>query len=150
MENWLSDEEEEAWRSWITATRQLYAHLGQEMHDEFGLSIGDYEILVRLSEGPEQRLRMSELAKLTLASRSRLSHQIDRMEKAGLVRREANPDDRRGLFAVLTPEGETALKEAAPFHVDGVRRNVFDILTKQELATVATVSRKVLAQLNSS
>jgi DNA-binding MarR family transcriptional regulator len=144
----LSESEEQAWRSWIMATRKLYAHLGQEIQDEFGLPMGDYEILVRLSEGPDQRLRMSELAKITLASRSRLTHQIDRMEKAGLVRREANPDDRRGLFAVLTDSGLRTLNEAAPFHVEGVRRNVFDILTPEELATVARVSEKVNRHLD--
>ena len=68
MSDRLSESEEQAWRSWIMATRKLYAHLGQEIQDEFGLPMGDYEILVRLSEGPDQRLRMSELAKITQAS----------------------------------------------------------------------------------
>ena len=148
MSDRLSESEEQTWRSWIMATRKPYAHLGQEIQDEFGLPMGDYEILVRLSESPDQRLRMSELATMTLASRSRLTHQIDRMERAGLVQREANPDDRRGLFAVLTDAGLRTLNEAAPFHVDGVRRHVFDILTPEELATVAHVSDKVNRHLD--
>ena len=148
MTRWLTPEEEQMWRGWITATRKLYGQLGHEMQANNGISMGDYEILLRLSEGPDKRLRMSELADQTLASRSRLSHQVDRMAKSGLVRREANPEDGRGLFAVLTEEGQAKLDEAAPSYVDGVRRTVYDVLTKRELATVGTIARKVLANLD--
>lgn len=144
----LTASEQEIWRGWITATRRLYTQLGVEMQAEFGLSMGDYEILMRLSESPEHRLRMSELATLTLSSRSRLSHQIDRLERDGFVRREANPDDRRGLFAVVTAAGLKMFHEAEPFHIQGVREKVFDILTKRELNTVAAASTKVLNHLD--
>ena len=148
MSDRLSESEEQAWRSWIMATRKLYAHPRSRDSRRVRPTNGRLRNSGSPSEGPDQRLRMSELAKITLASRSRLTHQIDRMEKAGLVRREANPDDRRGLFAVLTDSGLRTLNEAAPFHVEGVRRNVFDILTPEELATVARVSEKVNRHLD--
>ncbi len=144
----LTADEQDIWRGWITSTRRLYTQLGKEMQAEFGLSMGDYEILLQLAESPERRLRMSELATVTLSSRSRLSHQIDRLVRDGFVEREANPDDRRGLFAVLTDEGQTVFEQAEPFHLEGVRSKVFDILTKRELAAVANASSKVLTHLD--
>ena len=102
---WLSAPEQDAWRSWLDASRLLNAELSRELLEGHGLSIADYEILVQLSESPERRMRMSELAERTLASRSRLSHQIDRMEKAGFVTREACKQDARGFWAVLTETG---------------------------------------------
>lgn len=146
----LTAEDETVWRGWITATRRLYTQLGQEMQAEFGLSMGDYEILLQLAESTEGRLRMSELATVTLSSRSRLSHQIDRLVRDGLVERAADPDDRRGLFAALTEAGKTLFEQAEPFHLEGVRTKVFDILSKRELAAVANASTKVLAGLESS
>mgnify|MGYP003520800851 FL=1 len=144
----LTPDEQEIWRGWITSTRRLYTQLGQEMQAEFGLSMGDYEILLQLAESPERRLRMSELATLTLSSRSRLSHQIDRLVRDGFVEREANPDDRRGLFAVLTDAGQPMFEQAEPFHIEGVRSKIFDVLTKRELAAVANASGKVLTNLD--
>ncbi len=144
----LTADEQDIWRGWITSTRRLYTQLGKEMQAEFGLSMGDYEILLQLAESPERRLRMSELATVTLSSRSRLSHQIDRLVRDRFVEREANPDDRRGLFAVLTDEGQIAFEQAEPFHLEGVRSKVFDILTKRELAAVANASSRVLTHLD--
>src|SRR3954449_10107653 len=98
---WLSPQEQRAWRAHLTAHRLLMHQLDRELQDT-GLSINDYEILVNLSENPERRMRMSDLADATVQSRSRLSHQISRMESAGLVTRENCEDDRRGTYAVLT------------------------------------------------
>ena len=105
MTQWLSKSEQDAWRSWLDASRLLISELNRELMQAHGLSAADYEILVQLSENPDQRIRMSELADRTFSSRSRLSHQIDRMEKAGFVQREACSVDARGLWAVLTPRG---------------------------------------------
>ena len=92
----------------------------------FGLDLGEYEILVHLSEAPELQLRMSELALAVRQSRSRLTHTVSRMEDKGLVLRKSCPQDRRGVIAVLTGSGLTLLKAAAPHHVESVRRAFVD------------------------
>ena len=102
-----------------------------------------YEVLVRLSEAPERRLRMSELADATGSSRSRLSHAVARLEEAGWVRREECPTDRRGQLAVLTDEGFAVLAAAAPGHVEGVRRHLFDRLTPAQVEPLGRISEAV-------
>lgn len=144
MTRWLSEAEQGYWRSWLAATLLLPDRLGRDLQEQTGLTMADYEILVWLSETPERRLRMSELANLTLSSRSRLSHQIDRMEKAGYVRRQECSDDRRGFFAVLTDEGWQVLEEAAPHHVESVRNRLVDVLTTEEFAELGRLSQKLV------
>lgn len=122
--------------------------LGRELQAEHDLSIADYEILVHLSESPESRMRMSELAGATQSSRSRLSHQIDRMEKAELVRREDCPDDRRGLYAHLTPAGRELLVKTAPFHVETVQRHFFDVLNARDVVAMGRLCDKLNAALD--
>lgn len=121
--------------------------LESELHSGTGVHMSEYEVLVRLSEAPSRRLRMSELADDTVASRSRLSHQISRMERAGLVVRESCATDRRGAFAVLTPRGMARLEAAAPAHVDSVRRVLMDALTPAQFTQLGKLSAKVLAHL---
>ena len=147
MSRWLSESEQVQWRSWIAANQLLRDRLGRDVHEATGLTFADYEILVRLSESPERRMRMSELAQVAFSSRSRLSHQIDRMQKAGYVTREECRDDRRGYFAVLTDEGFQALVAAAPVHVDSVRRRIVDVLTPEEFAELGRLSQKLLDAL---
>ena len=117
---WLTDQEQRAWRAYINGTRRLLDRLERDLKVH-GLSHDDYGVLVALSESEGGRLRMAELADQSVESRSRLSHHIGRMEAAGLVRREQCPNDRRGFFAVLTPEGRALMEETAPHHVAGVR-----------------------------
>ena len=105
MTKWLTEDQQHAWRSWISATTLLDARLSRELTEQHGLTIADYEILVRLSEADDRWMHMSELADHVLSSRSRLSHQVDRLEKAGVIRRECCPHDRRGQHAVLTDHG---------------------------------------------
>jgi DNA-binding MarR family transcriptional regulator len=124
---WLSAEEQRAWRVHLDVTRLLTHQLERELQP-FGLTMNDYEILVNLSETSEHRMRMSELAARTLQSKSRLSHQITRMENAGLVRRESCESDKRGLFAVLTERGWETMRTVAPHHVASVRRHFVDLL----------------------
>lgn len=143
MTKWLTVTEQGYWRSWISGTLLLQHRLGRDLQDETGLTLPDYEILVRLSEAPERRIRMSELADLTLSSRSRLSHQIDRMHKAGLVDRQECAADRRGLFAVLTDAGYERLVEAAPKHVTSVRQRIVDVLTPEEFAELGRINQKL-------
>ncbi|MFN8169657.1 MAG: MarR family transcriptional regulator [Candidatus Nanopelagicales bacterium] len=136
MTRWLTPEQQRHWRAYIAATELLQDRLSRELQTAHGLTMADYEILVRLSEAPDRQLRMSQLADITLSSRSRLSHQIDRMEKAGLVRREACESDRRGAHAVLTEHGWETLVEAAPTHVSGVREHFVDQLSEKEFAAL--------------
>ncbi|WNI18160.1 MarR family winged helix-turn-helix transcriptional regulator [Actinacidiphila sp. ITFR-21] len=131
--SWLSADEQQAWRIHLDVSRLLMYQLERDLQP-FGLTNNDYEILVNLSEAEDHRLRMSDLAKSTLQSKSRLSHQITRMEAAGLVRRENCESDRRGLFAVLTEQGWSTMREVAPRHVASVRAHFIDLITPEDLA----------------
>jgi DNA-binding MarR family transcriptional regulator len=144
---WLTDEQQADWRAWIEASMMLREQLNRDLLQQHGLTMADYEILVQLSEHPEHRLRMSELASSTLVSRSRLSHQIDRMERAGLVRRQECTDDRRGFFATLTQEGLLAIQQAAPDHVQSVRTYLLDQMTEAEFRNLGDACRKILGGL---
>ncbi len=148
MTRWLSEAEQVQWRSWVAASLLLRDRLGRDLQDATGLTLADYEIMVRLSEVPERRIRMSELAEQTLSSRSRLSHQIDRMQKAGYVERQECTDDRRGYFAVLTETGYATLVKAAPAHVDSVRQRIVDVLTPAEFAEYGRLNQKLLDALD--
>ncbi len=147
MTRWLSDEEQASWRAWIAASLLLPDRLSRDLQEQAGISLPDYEILVYLSEAPERRLRMSELADRTLSSRSRLSHQVDRLTDAGLVDRQPCSDDRRGYFAVLTPQGLDYLVKTAPVHVGSVREHLVDVLTPEEFAEFGRLCAKVADRL---
>ena len=114
---WLNPTEMKAWRSYIIASRRMLEALDTDL-DGHDLSMADYEILAQLSDAPERKMRMSELAEIALLSRSRLSHRMKVMEKAGWVKREACPSDKRGYFAVMTAKGWKAIVAAAPDHVE--------------------------------
>ena len=131
---WLSDAEQRSWRAWIAVSLLLPDRLSRDLQETAGVSLADYEILVRLSEAPGRRLRMSELAEATLSSRSRLTHQVDRLQQAGWVERERCEDDRRGAYAIMTTDGWEFLVRAAPAHVASVRARLVDVLTAEEFA----------------
>jgi DNA-binding MarR family transcriptional regulator len=143
---WLSDEEQRAWRAYIRLAQLLMRQLDRDLHP-FELSMHDYEILVELSEAPLSRMRMTELAERTAQSRSRLSHQINRMENRGLVTREGCDGDKRGTFAVLTARGAATIEQAAPFHVASVREHFIDLLDSAELAALAGTCEPLLERL---
>lgn len=147
MTRWLSEAEQVSWRSWLSANLLLPDRLGRDLQAEAGLTLADYEILVRLSEAPDRRVRLSDLASQTLSSRSRLSHQMDRMQNAGYVRREECEDDKRGFYAVLTDQGWEMLVASAPVHVESVRRRLVDVLTPEEFATLGRINAKIVAAL---
>src|ERR1700735_885205 len=132
---WLTDEEQQAWRATVSLSQLLLRQLDRELA-EHGLNGRDYEILVELSEAPEHRLRMTELADATSQSRSRLSHQVTRMESRGLIRRDDCEGDKRGTFAVLTAAGMAAIERVAPDHVDNVRRHFIDRLEPGQLEEI--------------
>ena len=129
--HWLTGEEQQAWRATIRLSQLLLRQLDRDL-TAHGLNGHDYEILVELSEAPDHRLRMTDLADATSQSRSRLSHQISRMEKRGLVRRDDCEGDKRGTFAVLTKAGFQAIERVAPYHVENVRRHFIDRLSAQQ------------------
>jgi len=147
MTMWLSADEQRSWRAWVASSMLLNDRLNRDLQEQHGLSLADYEILVRLSELPERRMRMSDLAESTLSSRSRLSHQIDRMEKAGLVARQTCEDDRRGSFAVLTEQGWATLVAAAPDHVSSVRAHLVDQLSPADFAALGSACSQVVEHL---
>ena len=147
MTRWLSEEEQKSWRAWLDMSRLLPDQLSRELNSEHGLSIADYEILVQLSENTDRRMRMSELADRTLSSRSRLTHQCDRLTKSGLITREPCQDDGRGSWAVLTQEGWKKIDGAAPDHVESVREHLVDVLTPSEFEELGRISRKVAGHL---
>ncbi|HEY9366885.1 MarR family winged helix-turn-helix transcriptional regulator [Streptomyces sp.] len=143
---WLTDAEQCAWRTYLDVNRMLTYQMEKDLQP-FGLTNNDYEILVNLSEAPEMRLRMSDLATATLQSKSRLSHQITRMENAGLVRRENCESDRRGLYAVLTDQGMETMRKVAPHHVESVRKHFIDLLTSDALTDMHASLKPVAEQL---
>ncbi|SFJ05555.1 DNA-binding transcriptional regulator, MarR family [Streptosporangium canum] len=145
---WLSSIEQQAWRAHLAAHKLLEHRLDRDLQT-FGLSVNDYEILVNLSESPGHRMRMSDLADATIQSRSRLSHQISRMEAAGLVARETCADDRRGTFAVLTEHGWATIQKVAPHHVASVRQHFIDLLTDDQLRELETAYAPVVSHLKS-
>jgi DNA-binding MarR family transcriptional regulator len=134
MTRWLTTEEQRLWRGWIAASMLLPDRLNRDLQEQHGLTGTDYQILVELSESPDRRMRMSTLADHAQLSRSRLSHQIDRMAKAGLVTRELCKQDGRGMFAVMTDKGWDTIEAAAPDHVESVRRHLVDRLTPEQFA----------------
>lgn len=144
---WLNAEQQRAWRSWLMASLVLPEQLERDLKQSNGLSNPEYEVMVRLSESPGRRLRMSELASRTQASKSRLSHQISRMESEGLVRREECPEDRRGAYAALTEAGWQRLVEAAPDHVASVRHWLVDALSPEELLQLGELCSRVVERI---
>src|SRR5215212_9837169 len=141
---WLDDDESRAWVAWILSTRLLWDELERDLQRDAGMPFSYYEVLVMLSESPTRARRMSELADATQSSRSRLSHAVARLEQLGWVRRETCPTDRRGQLAVLTDQGFAALEAAAPQHVESVRRNLFDLLSDEQLANLADIQEAFL------
>ncbi|MBV8539400.1 MAG: MarR family transcriptional regulator [Pseudonocardiales bacterium] len=144
---WLNADELRAWRAYVLGKTLLDVQLNRDLQEEHQLALADYELLVRLSEAPGGQVRMSTLAGQVASSKSRISHQIGRMEKAGLVRREEYPGDRRGVLAVLTSLGQEVLTSAAPTHVRGVRDNLIDLLSEQERVLLAEVFERVMSHL---
>jgi DNA-binding MarR family transcriptional regulator len=146
---WLDEEEQQVWRDFLTSRNLLSMLLERELSRDQGVSHAYYEVLVHLSEAPDQRLRMGQLARLTNSSRSRLSHAVKRLADMGWVSREAALDDQRGALAILTAEGQRVLEKAAPVHVTGVRTHLFDQLSEEEVKTLGVISAKLVTHLSS-
>ncbi len=145
---WLDPSEQHAWRSYLDGHQRLMAELNHQLQHDSALTLTEYRILVLLSEAPGAALRMSDLAAALVSSRSRLTHQIRRMEQTRLVRRTACEDDGRGVFAHLTQDGARCLRAAAPGHVAAVRRAFVDLLSPGQLETIGAVFDRVSAELS--
>ncbi|EOM74627.1 putative MarR family transcriptional regulator [Rhodococcus rhodnii LMG 5362] len=140
---WLTDDEMRAWRNYMDGSQRLMDRLNRDLQAKHDMTLADYRILVLLSESPDGASRMSDLADGILSSRSRLTHQIRRMEEQGMVTRDSCVEDGRGVRAVITDEGLRRLAEAAPMHVREVRANLVDIVTKHQLKVLGDVFERV-------
>jgi DNA-binding MarR family transcriptional regulator len=140
---WLDDAQQQTWRAYLAASQLLSDHLDRQLQRDSGFPHIYYSLLVWLSESPDRRMRMTDLAERSKITRSRLSHAVSRLEEDGWVRREDCPTDRRGQMAVLTDEGFEALKAAAPGHVEAVRGAMFDRLSAEQVRQLGEIMRIV-------
>jgi len=150
MTRWLTEEEQRAWRGVLRMTAQLNARANRQLQEEYGISLADYEVLVALSEAPEDRLRVFEVADALAWEQSRVSHQLARMQRRGLITREGCATDARGAFAVLTGAGRAAIEQAAPAHVELVRQLVFDDLSPEQVSALTEITTRVLDRLTAT
>jgi DNA-binding MarR family transcriptional regulator len=148
MTRWLTEDEQRAWRGLLQMTAQLNVRMNRQLQDQAGISLADYEVLVVLTEAPAARRRVFELTGELTWEQSRVSHQLARMQRRGLVARQDCPTDARGAFVVLTEAGRAAIERAAPAHVETVRRLVFDGLSPDRLAALTALTEGVLARLH--
>ncbi|SDI79107.1 transcriptional regulator, MarR family [Frankineae bacterium MT45] len=145
---WLNEEEACMWRSFRLMWMRLDQVVEQQLSAESGLSGADYALLVPLSEATDEGLRARDLARGVSWDRSRLSHQLRRMQERGLVERRECPTDARGTIFALTPAGHAAIERAAPGHVEMVRDVFVDVMTPEEIATLSEISRRVLSRID--
>jgi len=144
---WLDTDQQQAWRAFIVGSTLLNDTLDRELRHAHGISLAEYEILVRLSESPDRTLRMAKIAESMQHSRSRVTHTVSRMEKGGLIRREAAADDKRGVDAIMTDQGWELLKAAAHTHVTGVREHFVDLASPADFTAMGRVMNAVSDQL---
>ncbi|MBN6057052.1 MarR family transcriptional regulator [Nonomuraea sp. RK-328] len=139
---WLDDTEMAAWRAFLSTSHLLERRIEEQLKAAAGLTHPQYEILVRLADAPDRQMRMTELARGVVVSKSALTYQITRLEKAGLVERATCPSDDRGVLAVLTEAGLRCLERVAPGHLAVVRAYLIDRLSRDELEVMTTAMRK--------
>ncbi|MEJ8662087.1 MarR family winged helix-turn-helix transcriptional regulator [Streptomyces sp. MS1.AVA.4] len=145
---WLSPEEQHAWRSFVRLQERLQSRLSRLLQTESNVSPADYAVLVELTDAPDGRQRILDLAHALEWEKSRISHHISRMVKRGLVVREECPEDGRGAFVVITDAGRTMIEAAAPHHVEAVRALFLDHVTPAELRALAQISERVVEKLD--
>ncbi len=144
---WMDDTEDRAWRGYRRMFTLLEARLARDLADDSGLSVADYTVLSNLVDAEQRRWRLTALAEHMQWSQSRLSHQINRMEGRGLVRRDLVEADGRGAFVVLTRLGLRAIAAATPGHMEAVRRHMINLLTKEQLRDLVDITEIVTAHL---
>jgi len=144
---WLDADQQASWRAFAVGVTLLLDRLDADLQRAYDLSLTEYEILVRLSERPERSMRMAQLADALAHSRSRVTHTVARMQKAGLVARSTSPEDGRGIVCTLTDRGHDLLVEAAPLHVQGVREYLDDLASTDDFAALGRVMNAVTDRL---
>jgi DNA-binding MarR family transcriptional regulator len=144
---WLSEPEQRMWRAFADMQRQLNEVLDRDLTHKSGLSVADYTLLMPLSEAPGHRLRARDLRMLVLWDRSRLAHQVRRMEQRGLISRCECDTDARGIMIQLTADGLRAIQSAAPGHFEAVRRYFVDLVRPEEMDTLRAVAERVLDRI---
>lgn len=145
---WLDQRQQEFWRAFLGGTTVLFERLDRDLREQHRLSMPEYEILVRLSEAPNRKMRMAVLADSLAQSRSRTTHTITRLEAAGLVNRAASPDDGRGVLALLTDKGYERLEVASHTHVQGVRDYLVDVAEPEEFEAIGAAFERVRERLD--
>jgi DNA-binding MarR family transcriptional regulator len=145
---WLTASQQRNWRAFLGGTTVLMDRLDRDLRSGHGLSLSEYEILVRLSEAPRRTIRMAELANLVALSRSRATHTVSRLETKGIVRREPCDEDGRGVQAVLTDAGLKLLQAAARTHVQGVREHFVSQASPEEFDAIGLVMDRVVENLH--
>jgi DNA-binding MarR family transcriptional regulator len=145
---WLSDDEQRVWRTYLRMSSLLPAALNRVLQQDSGLTLPEYEVLVQLSEAPQHRLRPFQICEALSWEQSRLSHQLTRMERRGLVLRRECEADGRGAFIELTADGAGAIGAAAPRHVAAVRRLIFDRLSDAQRAAFEGACATILTAVS--
>ena len=145
---WLDDEEQELWRLLLGAVRKINRGMDDTLKAGGEVSASEFAVLVALSEAPEQHLRLHELCTQLEWDRSRASHQVTRMEKRGLLYKEPDAEDARGINVCVTHAGLEHLRRAAPEHVESVRRMVFDHLQPEDVPALRRFFNGVLQAKN--
>jgi DNA-binding MarR family transcriptional regulator len=144
---WLDTQQQRDWRAYVEGSIRLNDVLDRDLKAKHGLTMAEYEILVRLSEAPRHRLRMAQLAEEASQSRSRLSHTVSRLECKGLVSRDACGADKRGVNAQLTEDGYAFLEKAAVDHVAAVREYFIDVVDADDLKAIGRAFAAVAEQV---
>lgn len=144
---WLTADEQRAWRTYVRMSSLLPAQLNRQLQRDSGLTLPEYEVLVQLSEAPDHLLRPYQICDALNWEQSRLSHQLTRMQRRGLVVRQECEADGRGAFVVLTPAGASAIDSAAPGHVAAVRDLIFDRLTGDQRAAFEQACSAIIEAL---
>ena len=142
---WLTEDQQRVWRTYLTMVSALQLAMNRQLQADCGISLGDYDVMVTLSErGP---LRVFELADILVWEQSRTSHQLRRMRQRGLIARQSNDDDRRGATVSLTKGGYNALRAAAPGHAELISKVVFDGISPEQLGALDAWTAAALARL---
>ncbi|CAN5164950.1 MarR family transcriptional regulator [soil metagenome] len=141
-------EERELWKAFYIMRRQLELTLERRLHADAGISSADYEILIALNEDPAKRLRAGQIGDIIGWEKSRVSHQITRMEQRGLVKREECGDDARGVWVVLTEDGDSAVLSTRRDRTAAIREYFFDVLTDDEKSVLMNISTRVLDRID--
>ncbi len=145
---WLDPEEMKAWRLYITTSVDLMKALEDDVRP-FGLTMGDYQLLAMISEAPDRRLRMCDLADQLRLSRSGLTRRMDGVLSNAWVARVQDQGDRRVAYAELTTKGWNLLRKVAPIHLASVRRLMIDHLTRVEVKAIGSAFEKISKNLQS-